>query len=312
MSLSLLIVYISWTEESLHEPMYIFICNLFVNVIFGSSAFYPKLFVDLFSRSSTISLTGCLSQAFCVQTSACIEIFTFTAMAFDRYLAVGHPLRYPTLMANLTSQKLLLAIWVFSFMFEISGILLTARLTFCSENIDNLFCEVFSLQRLACGDISINSTFGTSMTLFIVGSCVLVIIYSYIRTVIICLRFSVEASQKATQTLVTHLMAFSTFMLGSMFLAFRYRLSIGSIPMTAQVVITLCGSCTAITVNPFIYGIRTQLLRGNEGFFLYYTFFMHNLNRVYGWDNKTVTFIKKAQQRMYHLQQLKKCGLLQK
>ncbi|XP_068121910.1 olfactory receptor 6N1-like [Hyperolius riggenbachi] len=255
------IVYISWTEESLHEPMYIFICHLVLNVMYGCSAFYPKLLIDLFSKSSTISLSGCLSQSFLLQTYACIETYAFTTIAYDRYLAVGHPLRYPTLMTNLTSLKLLLAIWVFVLVSMIVTLLLTARLTLCSGEIDNVFCEFFSLQRLACGDTSINAIYGTSMTIFMLGTCMLVIVYSYIRTALICLKLSAEASQKAIQTLVTHLMAFSVFMIGYIFVAFRYRLSIGSYSMTSQVALTMTGSCTPITLNPLIYGIRTQHLR---------------------------------------------------
>ncbi|XP_040195659.1 putative gustatory receptor clone PTE03 [Rana temporaria] len=258
---SSMIVYVTWTEESLHEPMYIFICGLVLNVMFGSSAYLPKLLIDLLSKNSTISLSGCLFQAFCMQTYAAAEIFTFTVIAYDRYLAVAHPLRYSALMTNLTSQKLLLAIWVFVLLGICGVVLLTARLTFCGVDINNVYCETMSLLRLSCGDITVNNIYGITWTLLITVSPMLLIIYCYIKTIVICLKLPGEASQKAAQTLVTHAIAFSIFMVGTLFIVFRYRLSSSSLSTVAHVVISMSGMSTSITVNPLIYGIRTKALR---------------------------------------------------
>ncbi|XP_077307013.1 olfactory receptor 52D1-like [Lithobates pipiens] len=258
---SSMIVYVIWREESLHEPMYIFICGLVLNVMFGSSAYLPKLLIDLLSKNSTISLSGCLFQAFCMQSYAAAEVFTFTAIAYDRYLAVGHPLRYSALMTNLTCQRILLAIWVFVFVGLCGGFCLTARLTFCAVNINNVYCETMSLLRLSCSDITVNNIYGITWTLFITISPMLVIIYCYIRTIIICFKLPGEASQKAAQTLVTHVTALSIFLVGAMFIAFRYRLSSISLSATAHVIIAMSGMSTSITVNPLIYGIRTKALR---------------------------------------------------
>ncbi|XP_040195204.1 olfactory receptor 51E1-like [Rana temporaria] len=258
---SLMIVYVTWTEESLHEPMYIFICGLAFNVMFGSSAYLPKLLIDLFSKNSTISLSGCLLQAYLIQSHAAAETFTFAAIVYDRYLAVAHPLRYPTLMTNLTSQKLLLAIWVVVLTGVCGVVLLTARLTFCGVDINNVYCETMSLLQLSCGDISGNNIYGLMWTAFILSTSMLVIIYCYIRTIAVCLKLPGEASQKAAQTLVTHVIAFSIFMVGTLFITFRYRLSRISLSTVAHVVISMSGMSTSIAVNPLIYGIRTTALR---------------------------------------------------
>ncbi|KAM9451156.1 olfactory receptor 51G1-like [Clarias gariepinus] len=36
-------------EKTLHEPMYLFLCNLCFNGLYGTTGFYPKLIYDLFS-----------------------------------------------------------------------------------------------------------------------------------------------------------------------------------------------------------------------------------------------------------------------
>ncbi|KAM9319763.1 olfactory receptor 5AP2-like [Gastrophryne carolinensis] len=256
-----MIVYVTWVEESLHKPMYIFICSMVLNVMYGSSNYLPKLVIDLLTKYSTISLPGCLAQAFFSQSYHSAEIFTFMIMACDRYLAVGHPLRYPMLMTNLTVKRLLLAIWTYVIVCIAVVVWLTARLTFCGVNINNFMCETLSLLRLACSDISINNIYGTTYTLSMTIGSILVVLYCYIGTAIICLKHSMEAARKAAQMLVTHAMAFSIFMVGTLFVTFRYRLSSGSLSTTSHIAISMSGITTSVTLNPIIYGIRTKALR---------------------------------------------------
>ncbi|KAM9319764.1 olfactory receptor 1500-like [Gastrophryne carolinensis] len=261
MFVSSTIVYVTWIEETLHKPMYIFIGNFVFNVMYGSSNYLPKLVVDLFSKRSTISLSSCLSQAFFTQSYFSVEIFTFMVMAYDRYLAVGYPLRYPTLMTNVTVKKIILAIWTYVVVCISLVVWLAARLTFCGVNINNVYCETMSLLRLACSDISINNIYGTTYTLSMTISCILVVLYCYIRTAVICLKHTVDAAHKAAHTLVTHAIAFSIFMAGTMFVTFRYRLYSGSISVAAHIAISMTGITTSVTLNPLIYGIRTEALR---------------------------------------------------
>ncbi|XP_073468538.1 olfactory receptor 6N1-like [Aquarana catesbeiana] len=259
--MSSMIVYVTWTEKSLHEPMYILICVLIMNVMLGNASYYPKLAIDLLSGCSTISLTGCLCQSFCIQFYAASELYIFTTMAYDRYLAVGHPLRYHTLMTNITTQKISLALCVFNVVLVLVDTALTLRLTFCGVNINNVFCERISLQPLACNDITVNIMYDTILTSCIVIGCLLVIMYCYIRTVIICLKLSTEPSLKALHTLMTHMLAFSIYMGTLLFVNFRYSLTTGSVSTKVDIIIPLIGTSIAISANPLIYGIRTKALR---------------------------------------------------
>ncbi|XP_018426383.1 PREDICTED: olfactory receptor 10A6-like [Nanorana parkeri] len=221
MVISSMIVYITWTEETLHEPMYIFICNLVLNVMLGGSCFLPKLTIDLFSGCSTISLPACIAQAFCLQSFASVEVFTFTVMAYDRYLAVSHPLRYNILMTNGKAVKSTFLIWLLVILSRIVGSVLTVRLTLCGININNVYCETMSLIRLACGSTVANDIYGTTWTLLMVIVSLSVVIYCYIRTFLICFKITTDTSQKAVHTLVTHIMAFSIFMTTTLFVGFR-------------------------------------------------------------------------------------------
>ncbi|XP_073524962.1 olfactory receptor 10G9-like [Phyllobates terribilis] len=261
MFICFIIVFIVWTEETLHEPMYIFICNLIFNGMFGSTTFLPKLITDVLSGSRTNTFSACLLQSFFLHSFAAVEVFTFTIMAYDRYLAIGQPLRYPTLMTNGKALTLITINWSSAFIVVFIPVIMTAYLPLCGANLNNVFCENVSLIKLACGDALVNNIFGTVEAFLIDISCLLIIIYCYIRTFIICLRISKEACQKAIRTLVTHLVAFSTFMIASFFILLRYRINSGSITLAAHVLISVIGLMTPITANPIIYGIRTEALK---------------------------------------------------
>ncbi|XP_069828945.1 olfactory receptor 51E1-like [Dendropsophus ebraccatus] len=260
-SLCTLIVYVVRTEQSLHEPMYIFICGLVGNIIIASSSVLPKLAIDLLSGCTTISLSVCLIQSFCIQICAFVEVLIFTIMAFDRYLAVGFPLRYHSLMTNKMAILSLATIWSVILISVFVAIMLVVRLTLCDNILNNAFCETLSLVRLACDSIVIYYTYGTFMSLlFYIGS-IMIVMYCYLRTFLICLKISMEASQKAIHTLVTHIITYTTFMAGSLFLNLRYKLNGGSLPIVMHTVISVGCLLIPVTLNPVIYGVRTEALR---------------------------------------------------
>ncbi|XP_073404454.1 olfactory receptor 1500-like [Dendrobates tinctorius] len=277
MFLCILIVYVVWAEPSLHEPMYIFICNLVGNVMVGSSTFLPKLAIDLLSGYSSISFFGCLIQCFFIQSFAFVEILTFTIMAYDRYLAVGLPLRYHSLMTNRRALQSLALIWLVIFTVILVAVILVVRLTLCGKSINNVYCETISLSKLACVNTFVYDVYGTIWSLLLIISSLVIVIYSYIRTFLICLKISMEASQKAIHTLVTHIITFSTFMVTVLFVSFRYRLNGGSLSTLTHVLISIGGLTVSITLNPVIYGIRTEALK---------TKMSHNLKKIF--QNQTL------------------------
>ncbi|KAM4702140.1 olfactory receptor 4C6-like [Discoglossus pictus] len=261
MFLCTLIVFVIWTEDSLHEPMYMFICNLVTNGAFGSSVFFPKLMIDLLSGNKMISLAGCLTQAFCVHNFASVEIFTFTIMAHDRYLAIGQPLRYHILMTNEKALKFVALIWFISVILVLTNILLTAMLPMCGKHINSIICENMSLVTLACGDTSVNNIYGAVHTMLIILVSLLYIVYTYIMTLLICLKISKEACQKALRTLTPHMVSYSCFMVTVLFILLRYRLNSNSLSVITHVFLAVSGLVISAALNPLIFGIRIENLK---------------------------------------------------
>ncbi|KAM9319760.1 olfactory receptor 6E1-like [Gastrophryne carolinensis] len=275
------IVYVTWIEESLHEPMYIIICNLVVDMMFGSLAFFPKLIIDLLTGCSTISLAGCLCQAFCIQIFSSAETCTFTLMAIDRYLAVAQPLRYHAIMTNGKAFNLLAGLWVFILTSIGTIVVLNGTLTICGTNIRNVYCETMSLLAMACGNTTFVNLFGLSWTLIYVISTFLTNVFCYISTYIVCLKISLEAGQKAIHTLITHVVTFGTCLSTGLFVIFRYRLNGGLISTTSHVAIAVSALVLTVTLNPLVYGMRTEALRNK---------IVQHLYRIKGLEDKAVAF----------------------
>ena len=97
---NLTVIFTIILHKKFHEPMYVFLCNLCVNGLFGTSGFYPKFMYDLLAHDHVISYTGCLIQIFVIYSSALSDFSTLTVMAYDRYLAICRPLEYHSIMTN--------------------------------------------------------------------------------------------------------------------------------------------------------------------------------------------------------------------
>ncbi|KAI5615897.1 olfactory receptor 1D2, partial [Silurus asotus] len=110
-SCNVLVIFVIQTNKHLHEPMYIFIAALLCNTLFGVTALYPKLLIDLMSNTQVISFESCIFQSFCIYTYAASEFTLLTAMAYDRYVSICKPLQYATIVKMSTVKKLLFCCW---------------------------------------------------------------------------------------------------------------------------------------------------------------------------------------------------------
>ncbi|OCT55234.1 hypothetical protein XELAEV_18003657mg [Xenopus laevis] len=89
----------------------------------------------------------------------------------------------------------------------------------------------------------------------------LIIAYSYVRILHICLKISKGAGKKAIHTLVTHLLNFSIFLIGALFIFIRYRLENINLPLVFHILLSITGSVFPPLLNPLVYGIRTKALK---------------------------------------------------
>ncbi|KAG8431673.1 hypothetical protein GDO86_020526 [Hymenochirus boettgeri] len=258
---SFLIIFTVLSDKTLHEPMYTFIAYLLLNGIFGTSTFYPKLITDLLLASKVISRIGCFIQIFAVTLFAYGEISTFTIMAYDTYLAVCHPLQYPTLMSNFVALKLIggsLAINITSIFI---GLLISATIPLCGSEIKNIYCDNLSILTLSCVETSGIRLYGTINFSIYLSLAVSIVAYSYFKILHICFKVSKDSCKKAIHTLVTHVVNFLIFMIGVLFIFVRYRLDNINLPLVFHLVLSVTGFVFPPLLSPLIYGLRTQMVK---------------------------------------------------
>ncbi|CAJ0964320.1 unnamed protein product [Ranitomeya imitator] len=142
-------------NSHLHTPMYIFLMNLSIIDIAYTSNILPKLLSMLITKVNTISFWGCIYQMYFFLAMACAEVLLLAAMAYDRYLAICHPLHYVALMSLRQSAGLAMSAWIIGFLDPSGHAVLMSRLSFCASHvIDHFFCDIIPLLKISCSDTS--------------------------------------------------------------------------------------------------------------------------------------------------------------
>ncbi|XP_078103256.1 olfactory receptor 8A1-like [Sander vitreus] len=245
-------------ERTLHEPIYIFLCNLCFNSICGASSFYPKLLHGLLADSNVITYAGCLTQIFVVYNYIFCEFTSLTVMAYDRYLAICKPLQYPMLMPVQRVALLLLLTWCFSLLETIIGITLTARLPLCRRHINKIFCTNWEVVKLSCSDTNGNNIYGFVL-IFTHTSQTGLILVSYIYLVQASLRLA-SNRRKFIQTCVPHLATLLIFVSSQVF-DFIFARYGGSTLQLLQNLLAAEFLVVPPLINPIIYGINLHQIR---------------------------------------------------
>ncbi|EPY81048.1 hypothetical protein CB1_000761003 [Camelus ferus] len=125
------LIILTLLDSCLHTPMYFFLGNLSFLDICYTSSFIPSLLIHFLSEKKTISFTRCVVQMSVSYTMACTECVLLAVMAYDRYVAICNPLRYPVIMSKTLCVQLAAVSWGLGFLNSLTQTILAIRLTFC-------------------------------------------------------------------------------------------------------------------------------------------------------------------------------------
>ncbi|XP_039602286.1 olfactory receptor 52K1-like [Polypterus senegalus] len=256
-----IIIFVIVCDRSLHEPMYIFICSLTINGLYGSNAFYMKFMENLLSSNPSISRTGCLLQIFAIHTYGSFEFSILALMAYDRYVSICNPLLYNNIMKPSKVTSLLCFAYLYPICIFTIHICLTVRLPLCGYLIDKVYCDNWSVVKLSCVDISVNNFFGFFVATILMVPPVMLTLYSYVKIVSVSIKASKEARSKAAKTCLPHLITFVNYSVATFFEIIHQRFDARALPHDLRVFMSIDFVLFPPLLNPVIYGIKTKKIR---------------------------------------------------
>ncbi|KAM9241834.1 olfactory receptor 10R2-like [Dugong dugon] len=194
-------------DQSLHTPMYFFLCVLSISETLYTIVILPKMLINLFSVLRTLSFMSCATQMFVFLGFAITNCLLLGMMGYDGYAAICQPLHYPILMSWRVCGQLAVTSIIGGFLISLVGTNLVFSLPFCGPNkVDHYFCDISPVIRLACADAHINEP-----VIFIGGALVLLVLlificisYGFIVHTILRIP-SAEGKRKAFSTCASHL-----------------------------------------------------------------------------------------------------------
>ncbi|NWQ93099.1 OLF4 protein, partial [Burhinus bistriatus] len=244
-------------SPQLQSPMYYFLGNLAFVDLCSSTVITPKMLVDFISEKKGIAYAGCVAQVFVFDLFGMTECFLLAVMAYDRYMAICHPLLYPLVMSPKCCFQLVSGSYLMGLTNGIGQTIGMFNLSFCSSSVINLFfCDISPLISLSTSDTTLSHIIlRTSASLFGVSSSLVVLVsYVAIISAILSIR-SAKGKHKAFSTCASHLTTVSIFYGTSLFM---YLKPSSDTSRDGDKWATVLYTVVTPMLNPLIYSLKNK------------------------------------------------------
>ncbi|XP_045659598.1 olfactory receptor-like protein OLF4 [Ursus americanus] len=258
---NLLLILAVSSDPHLHTPMYFFLANLsFADICFTTTTI-PKMLVNIQTQRKVITYDSCIMQIYFFTLFIGLDNFLLTVMAYDRFVAICHPLHYMVIMNPRLCGLLVLVSWIISALHSLLENLMVLRLSFCTVlEIPHFFCELNQIIQLACSDTFFNDVVIYFATVLLVGCPLAGILYSYFKIVSSIHGISsAEGKYKAFSTCASHLSVVSLFYCTGLGV---YLSSAAPQSSHASAVASVMYTVVTPMLNPFIYSLRNKDIMG--------------------------------------------------
>uniref|UniRef100_A0A8D1GJE0 Olfactory receptor-like protein OLF4 n=1 Tax=Sus scrofa TaxID=9823 RepID=A0A8D1GJE0_PIG len=254
---NLLIILAVSSDSHLHSPMYFFLSNLTLIDICFTSTTIPKMLWNIHNKSKVITFDGCITQMYFHILFAGLDDALLSVMAYDRFVAICHPLHYMSIMNPGLCGLLVLISWIMMAMYSLLHTLMVSRLSFCPDlEIPHFFCELNQMVQLASSDTFLNNLVMYFAALLMSIGPFAGILYSYLK-IFACIHriSSAQGKYKTFSTCVSHLSIVILFYCTGLSVYLRSAATHSShSSATASVMYTVITPM----LNPFIYSLRNK------------------------------------------------------
>ncbi|XP_044149741.1 olfactory receptor 1019-like [Bufo gargarizans] len=243
--------------NDLHSPMYYFLSNLSFSDLCYSTVISPKMLFDFFLERKLISFIGCVLQLYFFAVFASTECYILSTMAYDRYVAICHPLLYVLIMNKRKCVILTVIVYIGGLFTAGIHTSCTFVLPFCGPNVINHFyCDIPPLMELSCADTYMSKMIIFSVVFLLGLFSVIVIVASYVYIFFTILTIhSSEGRHKAFSTCSSHLLCVALFY-GTVF--FMYLRPPSSYSVTQDKIVSVFYTMIIPMMNPIIYCLRNK------------------------------------------------------
>ncbi|KAM5248382.1 LOW QUALITY PROTEIN: uncharacterized protein ACOB6Z_010541 [Ctenodactylus gundi] len=252
-----IIIVITKVDSGLQTPMYFFLRNFsFLEICYVTTT-VPRMLMDLCTLRGSISALACATQMCFSLTMGSTECLLLTAMAYDRYVAICHPLRYAVIMSRKFCAQLVAGSWLGGIPAVIGQTWGVFSVPFCGSNrIKHFFCDIPPVLKLACGDTSVSekALYVAAVVYVVVPSMLIIVSYGKIVSTILKMSSS-SGRAKAFSTCSSHLVVVVLFY-GTA--TITYLQPKPSQSGGAGKVTSLFYTILIPTLNPLIYTLRNK------------------------------------------------------
>ncbi|XP_077171553.1 olfactory receptor 2D3-like [Paroedura picta] len=210
---NLAVIVLIQVDSRLRTPMYYFLTHLSGLEICYVTSTVPQMLAHLLSGNGAIPFACCAAQMYIALSLGSTEGLLLGVMAYDRYVAICHPLLYVIAMGRGCQLQLALAAWAGGFLLSVVNVGCALRLPFCGPNhINHFFCELPVVLKLACADTQVTEAviFGAAVLILLVPLSVILTSYGLILSSVLQMR-SASGRRKTFSTCASHLAVVALF-----------------------------------------------------------------------------------------------------
>ncbi|XP_034959024.1 olfactory receptor 14A16-like [Zootoca vivipara] len=246
-------------DHHLHTPMYFFLLNLAIMDLGTVSVLVPKSMAISLLNCRFISYFGCVAQVFFYMLFAASDYALLTIMAHDRYVAICNPLHYETIMHKGACIRMVAIAWIVGLLYATLHTGITFANTFCSNVVNQFFCEIPKLLKLSCSNFYLVEVGVIVLSCSIGFGCFVFITITYMEIFSTVRKIpSVHGKKKALSTCLPHLTVVSVLLFTGVF---AYTRPPSEASSDLDIAFAVVYSIIPPTLNPFIYSMRNKEIK---------------------------------------------------
>ncbi|XP_015331471.1 olfactory receptor 2L13-like [Marmota marmota marmota] len=251
-------------DPRLHTSMCFLLSQLSLMDLMYISSTVPKMAINFLSGQKSISFLGCGVQSFFFLTMAGSEGLILASMAYDRFVAICHPLHYPIRMSKRMCLKMILGSWTLGSINSVSHTFYILHLPYCrSRAINHFFYDVPAMVHLACMDTWVYEymVFVSTVVFLLLPFLGITVSYGRVLYAVFHMR-SKEGRKKAFTTCSTHLTVVTFYYAPFVYTYLRPK-TLRS-PAEDKILAVFYTILTPM-LNPIIYSLRNKEVLGAMG-----------------------------------------------